>query len=426
MKIAVLGNMNNIGFCLMRYFRDLGAEAELLLYANDGIGNLSHFRPEDDTYDFARWEPFIHRTQIANDSISSSGAPLFWLYDRYVRLRTQMSGMTNASQYITESQIRQTFSGYDFVIGNGIAPALFERINRPLDIFYPYSMGVEWYNSYELRDMLNRPWFRRVTYKTTREVQARGIQNARHVLNAETGVTESALTGLGVEPKRLPLPMVYNREPIPKKSLSPIIDELKIWLSGRELTLFTSARQMWTETGKENDLSRKNNHFTFLALQQLKQEYPDRPWGMVVVEYGPDVEATKQLIAELGLTENFFWLPQSSRAMLMQALSLCDIAVGEFYSIPEAMWGGTGWEAFAMGKPLVQGFRFSPGSFESKFGYPIPPSLLPVATADGILPHLRRMLLEPEARQKLGPEGRVWFDRYNGIQLAKEWLELLK
>jgi hypothetical protein len=426
MRIAILGNMNNIGFCLMRYFRDLGADAELLLYANDGIGNLSHFRPEDDTYDIERWQRYIHRTRIANDSISSSGNPLFWLYDRYVRMRTQFSGVVNSNHYITESRIRQTFSGYDFVIGNGIAPAIFERIKRRLDIFYPYSMGVEWYNSYELLDRLDRPWFRRVTYKTTREVQARGIQQARHVLNAETGLTESALMSLGVEPKRLPLPMVYNREPVPQQSLLPIIDELKSWLRGRELTLFTSARQMWTDTGKENDPSRKNNHYTYLALQQLKQQFPDRRFGMVAVEYGPDVDATKQLIEEIGLSENFFWLPQSSRSVLMQALNLCDVAVGEFYLLPDVLWGGTGWEAFAMGKPLLQGFNFAPGSFGAKFGHPAPPSLLGAKSPDDIFSHLRRMLLEPETRLPLGLAGKAWFDQYNGIQLAKEWLNLLQ
>lgn len=46
MKIGLIGNMNNNNFALMRYFRDLGADAHLLLYANDGQGSLSNFRAE--------------------------------------------------------------------------------------------------------------------------------------------------------------------------------------------------------------------------------------------------------------------------------------------------------------------------------------------------------------------------------------------
>ena len=51
MKIALIGNMNNNNFALMRYFRILGADAHLLLYSNDGKGELSHFKPECDTWD---------------------------------------------------------------------------------------------------------------------------------------------------------------------------------------------------------------------------------------------------------------------------------------------------------------------------------------------------------------------------------------
>jgi hypothetical protein len=31
-KIGFFGNMNNMGFCLVRYLRDLGYDAELMLF----------------------------------------------------------------------------------------------------------------------------------------------------------------------------------------------------------------------------------------------------------------------------------------------------------------------------------------------------------------------------------------------------------
>ena len=73
MKIAVVGNMNNNGFALMRYFRDLGADAHLLLNANDGTGDLSHFRPDSDTWNISAWSPFIHQTDIPNAPIAALG-----------------------------------------------------------------------------------------------------------------------------------------------------------------------------------------------------------------------------------------------------------------------------------------------------------------------------------------------------------------
>jgi glycosyltransferase involved in cell wall biosynthesis len=409
----------------MRYFRDLGADAHLLLFTNDGVGSLSHFRPDDDTFSIERWQPYIHRTKIPNDPIASSGGLAFWLYDQYLRLRLKRAGTPHILPFVRTKEVQNTFRSYDRVVGSGIAPAVFARIKQPLDIFFPYALGVEWYDCYEYQDYLKRPWYGKWIAAPAREMQAQGIKSTRHILNAETGITETVLKKMGVDPKRLAIPMVYNGEPIPTDSPLPILAELKRWLAGKDLSLFTSARLMWTDTGIEGDISRKNNHLTLLALQKLKQEFPQKKLGMVAVEYGPDVDATRKLVGELGLADEMFWLAKSSRAVLMQALSLCDVAVGEFYFIPGTIWGGTGWEALAMGKPLLQGFNFSVGEYEDKFGYPIPPALLPVAVADDIFPHLRTMLLDPAKRKKMGLAGKEWFDKYNGISLAKEWLKLL-
>ena len=68
LRIAIIGNMNNNGFSIMRYFRDLGFNAYLLPYSTDGNGNLSHFSPEADTWDIDRWKPFIRTLGIPNSS----------------------------------------------------------------------------------------------------------------------------------------------------------------------------------------------------------------------------------------------------------------------------------------------------------------------------------------------------------------------
>ena len=62
MKIGIIGNMNNGNFSLMRYFRDLGFDAYLLLYSNDGKGNSKHFRPESDSWEIKKWNKYIIKT----------------------------------------------------------------------------------------------------------------------------------------------------------------------------------------------------------------------------------------------------------------------------------------------------------------------------------------------------------------------------
>ena len=54
MKIALLGNMNNNHFALLRYLRDVNIDAYLLLYIEDGKGANSHFKPENDQKDY-KW-----------------------------------------------------------------------------------------------------------------------------------------------------------------------------------------------------------------------------------------------------------------------------------------------------------------------------------------------------------------------------------
>ena len=76
MKLGLIGNMNNNNFAMMRYFRDLGADAHLLLYSNDGKDSLNHFTPEADTWEIEQWTPFIHQTDIPNALVAAFDFPL--------------------------------------------------------------------------------------------------------------------------------------------------------------------------------------------------------------------------------------------------------------------------------------------------------------------------------------------------------------
>ena len=79
MKVGLIGNMNNNNFALMRYFRDLGVDAHLLLYSNDGKNELSNFKPESDTWNINQWTPYIHQTKIPNSVIAALEFPLSWI-----------------------------------------------------------------------------------------------------------------------------------------------------------------------------------------------------------------------------------------------------------------------------------------------------------------------------------------------------------
>lgn len=45
-RVALVGNMNNNHFALLRYLRDLGVNATLLMFSNEA----AHFYPQQDTW----------------------------------------------------------------------------------------------------------------------------------------------------------------------------------------------------------------------------------------------------------------------------------------------------------------------------------------------------------------------------------------
>ena len=66
MKVALIGNMNNNFFSILRYLRDMNIDATLYLFKNDGIDDASHFSCESDTFEIDKWRDYIKRTEIFN------------------------------------------------------------------------------------------------------------------------------------------------------------------------------------------------------------------------------------------------------------------------------------------------------------------------------------------------------------------------
>ena len=89
--------------------------------------------------------------------------------------------------------------------------------------------------------------------------------------------------------------------------------------------------------------------------------FPEKNATLVLSEYGTDVEASKKLCRDHGLINNVLWIPPMPRMYLLEIISKCDIGLGEFYSVPKMIYGGTALEIMACGKPLIQGFLFEQG-----------------------------------------------------------------
>jgi glycosyltransferase involved in cell wall biosynthesis len=412
MKVAFIGNMNNNNFALLRYFRDMGIDAHLLLWRNDGRGSLAHFTPDHDAWDPEKWAPYIHRMDISN---------------AYPSVLFDLRRFRPAPSRVYLSRI---FEGYDVLIGSGLAPAVVRRAGRVLDIFYPYGAGIEFVGCIEELGRINslNP-FKRWLYRRLRTLQIKGILDAKYCLNAEMGLSRRSFEAMGKEFLPLAIPMVYSGMlgdgvfPSSRR-----LEDIRERIEGSSFSCLSHASQTWwndgTYSAKEWAKQSKNNHWLIQGFANFVRSSHVRNGLLVLLEYGNDVSRAKKLVADLGISDQVIWLPKMARKELVYLISLCDAGVGEFVTEPGCLWSGTGWEVLAVGKPLLQSFNFSPAEFERMFGHP-PPPLLDVKSPEDVAARLSEIYVDPEKSRKLGEASRVWFDRYNGLSLARMWLELL-
>ena len=357
MKVAFIGNMNNNNFALMRYFRDLGADAHLFLWHNDGIGSLSHFTPESDSWEIERWSKYIHQTDLSNTLSSVFGDPK--------RLTLPVSAKRILSQ----------IGGFDAYVGSGIAPALLARAGIYLDIFYPYSTGVEFVGiAPSGKSIKSENILRRIILSYLKMKQVKGIRKSKYCLNAELGPTQFTLDSLGVNTLPLAIPMVYNLEQLSESKVSPKLTELKSVLRASDFKVFSHGRQLWKKTDEYSDVDwlgmNKNNDWLIQGFSDfIKYKKAINPF-LVLLDYGPDAKETRKLCAELQIEQHVIWLPKMSRKEILFALSLCDVGTGEFIVNRGCIWGGTGWETLSSGKPLLQTFNFSKEEFFQNLDIP--------------------------------------------------------
>jgi hypothetical protein len=429
MKIALIGNMNNNNFAIMRYFRDLGFDAHLLLYEDDGMFSHEHFRPEADTWNIEKWIPFITRMSITNSLTPALRFPWSWITSAPSTLRRIFRPGSKTTRPISVAYIKRTLSQYNHLVGSGNVPALCEKAGLILDIFVPYSTGVEYvgYPPY-LRVIESSNYLKRHLMLEMRRQQIRGIAKARHVLNADVGVTEEVLQGIGIETLRLPMPMVYANEDYATVRPGGVLRDAQERIEASRLSILHHARIMWVNSDRHTledwRVLSKNTNWLLESFARLVDARPAMKPLLIMIEYGADVEHTKRLAKDLGIERSILWLPKMTRRELMWILSRVTIGCGEFYETRRTIWGGTGWETLGSGKPLLQAFNFDEGEFERLFGYP-PPPMLPASTQEEILQRLMFVADHPAAAEDIGRGAKVWFNQYNGVGLAKKWLDLL-
>lgn len=374
-RVACICNMNNNFFSLVRYLRDEGFDAYLLL-----LNNEVFFHPSTDTFDRS-YEKYCHRLKWGD-------------YTSFITL--------------DQNVIAKDLEEFDVIIGCGPVPAFLEKIGRQLDIFSPYGSDVYELPFYDRRPPDGSQNDLKVL-STLSKAQRDGIANTAYILNSNQiwnsiyEVLKFGGTHIEVTIPMLYLPE-YNADCIERNlHLFSSFQRMKKIRESSNFVILHHSRQVWAD--HPDIYSRKGNERLFKGFAEFIKMVDGNP-SLVAFDYGPDVSRSMELCENLGLSDRVNWIRRQRRKDILMCLYFADIGATEF----ENSWlvSGVNYETMAMSKPLMQ-FR------EDQLYEDLYPVLNPVINAhspDEIAAKLFDCWEHPEKIRAIGTQGRAWLEEY--------------
>lgn len=382
MRVACVGNMNNMMFTLCRYLRDSDVDAHLFTFSDEA----EHFLPVADTYT-EDYKGFTINLPIGREHLTDNSKI---------------------------SLVKKAFSGYDFFIGTDFAPALLALIGLKLDVFIPHGSDIYGYPFPSYRDTsTSKVWWLKSVYYLGK-MQKIGIENAvRIFFPDEYEKNNPYKQRLRCEGTFFNTsgPMLY----IPQYQAPDLGEHFKklehynLFLEIRrsyELVVFSHARQNGINLPEEIAVHDKGNANLIEGFAKFVRASSVNAC-LVLFEYGMDVESSKKMVAELGIAERVKWMPKMQRKEIMFGIRNADVVCGEFKN--SWLTCGVVNETLAMGKPLLH-FR---NDNLYQHDYPELYPLLNAQTADEICMQLDRYIHQRQTIEEQALEGIKWLETYS-------------
>lgn len=386
MKIALIGNMNNNHFSMMRYFRDLGFDAYLFKFSNE----FDHFQPKCDTFYIKKWDKFIIRTNIINGD-----------FVQYLSLK--------------KKYLYNVFKGFDFYIGNGMTPMYLKKAGIHLDLFVPYALGIEFTYRDNKRNFLDFIKEKIISY-----FQKNAIKKNVSIVCSSEEVTIKKSLYLEKHTERLSIPMVYSelKENIPKEKIKSLESIFKKLLKFD----FKVMSHVSHVDHKGMIYKIKRNDIFIKSFAKYVKQNPNHKSVLILLEYGNDIKYSKKLIKDLGIDSKVVWLPIMERKHLMLLIDQIDMGASEFGGFT---WGGTGWEFLSNGKVFFHYINLSNDEIKKTLGMSIP-NFINTKSISEISEKLNYFYNNRKKLQVLEKQNKIWYDQNVGIELAKKYIKLLE
>lgn len=367
-RIAFIGNPNNNHFALVRYLRDRGYDAHLLLTDAE----QEHFHPKCDSLDTG-YRDYTYQLSWGSEQ-----------------------GILRADR----RRIRDDLAPYGVVVGTGYAAAYLAKAGVSLDVFDPYGWDI--WNATFYRIASPRYQLRHSAAIHWQRVGLRRVQILHCTAMNEQYERQVARYFRNATRWKSPFPMVYAPQ---YESLADLEDrthwsrEFRAVRESAELMVVAPARQQWFDPVDPNT---KGSDILVRGYARFCERNPSLESRLVLLEYGRDVKRTMGLVRDLGLDTRVVWMPKMSRKDLMVGMKHADVCCGQF----GISWiqNGVLFEGLVAGKPIL---TWRDEARHPAAGlYPIYNANSPEAIADRLEEHLA----DPEVGRAIGQAGRRWYD----------------
>lgn len=265
-----------------------------------------------------------------------------------------------------------------------------------IDGFIPYMNGLSRYISYEHGTLRELPFEASFYGAVTRTA----FLPAPVVFVTNSDVMPSTVR-MGLDPSRIVcLPHPFHEEKIDRF----LGENAHLVPPDGPAVFFSPTRHHWKDTS--GSWTKGNDIFLKAAGRVVAEGHDLR---IILVEWGKEVEASKALIAELGLSGKVTWVPTRQKHELWEAYALAHAVVDQF-TLPAL--GAVGVEVMALGRRLITAIDTDQlGSF---FGEA--PPCLHAATVDECAARIREVIADRPDAAGRGPAVRRWIKERHSAQ----------
>ena len=186
---------------------------------------------------------------------------------------------------------------------------------------------------------------------------------------------------------------------------------------GDDAVIFVPVRFLWREPlpAGFSPLENKRNDIIVRGLADYLRRSGRRP-AICLVEKGPDVAATKALAAELGIADRLTWLKEMPQSEIFDWYRKADIV---FDQLGDHIVGAVGLDSMLVGRPVIANLR--PDVFDRLLPEPWP--ACHASTAAEVADWLERLVDDPGLRREIGRKSHDFVRAYYDKRLTGKALE---